>query len=269
VSDSLPPDSPVERPMPLVAALLWAVALILVEGLAVQITEAVRPGAQTDIVNLAACQVLGTSLVLFAMARFHASELPLRGVLGARAIAPLRALLSIAAGAGLFPLMSTIDGAVLRRWPIQDDSAAESVQKLLASSSRTGLVIAALVVVPIARELFFRGVLYGGVRATVNARAAIVATSVLYACSFLDPQQMPTALAMGLALAWLRERSGTVFAPILAQLAYGAVEGIPILRGQDLEADVVYPVRWIAGGAVIAVLALVGIGASRRDSRDV
>lgn len=247
------------------AAALWSIALTMTVMVAVSVTDAVRPGAQTDIVNLAACQVLATSLVVFAMVRWHAPELPMRGVLGMRVIAPLHVPLAIAAGAGLFPLMSTVDGLVLRRWPIQDESAAESVQKLLASSSRVGLVIAALVVVPIARELFFRGILYGGVRASVNARVAIMATSVFYACSFLDPQQMPTALALGFALAWLRERSGTVVAPILAQLAYGSVEGIPILRGQDLEADVTYPLKWIAGGAAIAVLALVGIGAGKSD----
>jgi membrane protease YdiL (CAAX protease family) len=199
------------------------------------------------------------------MVRWHAPDLPMRGVLGMRGISPLHVPLAIAAGAGLFPLMSTVDSLIVKRWPIQDDSAAEGIEKLLASSSRVGLVVAALVVVPIARELFYRGILYGGIRATVNVRVAILATSVFYACSFLDPQQMPTALALGFALAWLRERSGTVIAPILAQLAYGSVEGIPILRGQDLEADVTYPAKWIAGGAAIALLALVGIGAGRRD----
>jgi membrane protease YdiL (CAAX protease family) len=247
------------------AAALWSIALTMLVMIAVQITEAVRPGAQNDLVNGAACEVLGTSLVIFAMVRFHAPDLPMRGVLGMRAVAPLHVVLSIAAGAGLFPLLSTIDGAILRRWPIQDE--AESVQKLLASTSRTGLVIAAFVVIPVARELFFRGAVFGGVRATVNARVAIIATSVFYACSLIYPQQMPTALALGLALAWLRERSGTVLAPILAQIAYGSVEAIPILRGQDLEADVVYPPKWIAGGAVIALLALVGIGAGKRDEQ--
>ena len=247
------------------AAALWSVALTMTVMVAVSVTDAVRPGAQTDIVNLAACQVLATSLVVFAMVRWHAPDLPMRGVLGMRGISPLNVPLAIAAGAGLFPLMSTVDSLIVKRWPIQDDSAAEGIEKLLASSSRVGLVVAALVVVPIARELFYRGILYGGIRATVNVRVAILATSVFYACSFLDPQQMPTALALGFALAWLRERSGTVIAPILAQLAYGSVEGIPILRGQDLEADVTYPAKWIAGGAAIALLALVGIGAGRRD----
>ncbi len=247
------------------AAALWSVALSMTVMVAVALTDAARPGAQNDIVNLAACHVLATSLVVLAMVRWHAPDRPMRGLFGVRVIAPLHVPLTIAAGAGLFPLLSTIDGLILKRWPMEDESAAEGIAKLLASSSRVGLVVAGLVVVPVARELFFRGILFGGIRATVNARAAILATSVFYACSFVDPRQMPTALALGFALAWLRERSGTVVAPIIAQLAYGAVEGIPILRGQDLEADVTYPLRWIAGGAAIAALALLGIGAGKRD----
>jgi membrane protease YdiL (CAAX protease family) len=247
------------------AAALWAVALTTTFMVAVSLTESVRPGAQTDIVNLAACRVLATSLVIFAMVRWHASDISLRVTLGVRPLAPVRVPLAIAAGAGLFPLLSTIDVMIARRWPIGDESTAESMQKLVSSTSRVGLVIAAYVVVPIALELFFRGILYGGVRATTGVRSAIVATSVFYACAYLEPQQMPTALVLGLALAWLRERTGTVLAPLLAQLAYGAVDGIPILRGRDPNADVTYPTKWIAGGAVIAVLALAAVGAGRRE----
>jgi membrane protease YdiL (CAAX protease family) len=247
------------------AAALWAVALTMVVIVAVSLTESARPGAQSDIVNLAACRVLATSLVIFAMVRWHAQDTSLRLTLGVRPIAAMHVPLSIAAGAGIFPLMATVDEAIMRRWPLQDPSMNEGMQKLLTSSSRVGLVVAALVVVPIAQELFYRGILYTGVRATTGVRSAAVATAVFYACSNLEPQQMPTALVLGFALAWLRERTGTVVAPVLAQLAFGAVEGIPILRGRDPSADVTYPMRWVVGGAFIALLALGGIGVGRRE----
>lgn len=246
------------------AAALWAVALTMTLMVVESITESVRPGAESDIVNLAACQVLATSLVIFAMVRWHASEIPLRRALGVRPIAPLHVPLAMAAGAGLFPLLSTVDDLVFKRWPIDDPKAVEGLEKLLSSSSRIGLVVAALVVAPVARELFFRGILFGGLRATVNVRTAIGATAIFYACSTIEPQQMPTALLLGLAMAWLRERSGTVVAPIIAQLAYGAVDGIPILRGRPLDADVTYPTKWVVGGAVIAVLALAAVGLGHR-----
>jgi membrane protease YdiL (CAAX protease family) len=265
VPESLRPDEPSDRPLTPLAGALWAVALTMLVMAARDATEAARPGAQTDIVNLAACQVLATSLVIFAMVRMHARDVSLRATLGLRPVAPLHALLSVAAGAGLFPLTATVNDWIMRRWPIDDPHFAEKAEKLLTSSPRVVLVIAALAVVPVAGEVFFRGILYGGIRAATNVQAATIATAVFYACSDLDPQQMPTALVLGFAMAWLRERAGTVLAPIIAQLAYGAVVGIPWLRGRDPTADFTYPPRWIAGGAIIAVLALAAVGAGRRE----
>jgi membrane protease YdiL (CAAX protease family) len=265
VPESLRPDEPTDRPLTPLAGALWAVALTMLFMCAVAATEAARPGAQTDVVNLAACQVLATSVVIFAMARLHARDVSLRLTVGLRPVGALQALLAAAAGAGMHPLMSTVEDWVMRRWPIDDPHMAEDVQKLVSSSPRVVLVLATFAVVPIVHELFFRGILYGGIRAATNVRAAIIATAVFYACSNLDPQQMPTALAVGFAMAWLRERTGTVLAPIVAQLAYGAVEGIPLLRGRDPTADVTYSPKWIAGGAIIAILALAGIGFGRSE----
>jgi uncharacterized protein len=264
VSESLRPEEHVDRPMTPLAAALWAVSLSILESVAVGITDAVRPGALTDIVNQAACRVLATSLLVFIMMRLHARDASIRATFAARPISLLHVPMAIAAGAGLSPPLATLQDLIVRRWPIGDDES-ESIQKLLSSSSRVGLVIAALVVVPIAYELFFRGILYSGVKRATNARTAILGTSVFYACSSLDPRQIPPMLVLGLSMAWLRERSGTVLAPILAQLAYNAVDGIPILRGRDVAADVTYSSRWIVGGAIIAVLALAGVGAGTKE----
>lgn len=250
------------------AAAMWTVALTMTGLVAVSVTESVRPGAQTDIVNLAACEVLATSVVIFAMVRWHAPQGSIRATLGLRGFGPggfAHAPLSIAVGAGLAPVLSAVDDWVVHRWPMQDDAAVEGLQKLLSSSSRVGIVVSALVVIPLTRELFFRGVLYEGMRRTVGGRSAILGTAVFFACSTLEPQQVPTALVLGLALAWLRESASTVVAPVLAQLAYGAVEGIPLLRGRPLDADVTYPVTWIAGGAGLALAALALSAALGRD----
>lgn len=263
--DDNPESQPLDRPLTPLAAALWTVALTLVASVCGYATQAARPGAESDIVTLTTCDVLATSLMLFAMVRVHARDASLRLTLGFRPIAALHALLAIAVGAGLYPLLSTVDELVLRRWPIDDPKMTESVDRIVSSSSPVVLVVAAFVVVPLARELFFRGFLFGGVKRTAGLSSALLVTSVCYACSSLQWQEMPTMLVLGLATAWLRERTGTVVAAILAQLAFGAVQGIPILRGADPAADVTYPTRWIIGGAVIALLALVAVGTGRRE----
>ena len=260
-----------DRPFSLAAATLWVTALWLLEHICFEVTEAARPGAITDIVNVAACVVLATSVIVFAMLRVHAPNASMRAMFGIRAIAPLRLVLSVAVGAGLCPALSTVDDIVARRWPYEDPEALASLQKLLASSTRVGLVLGVFVVIPLAREVFFRGVLFGelrrsgGVRGTGEGSVAValVGTALLFAVFSLDWRAMPTALALGLSLGWLRARTGSLVAPVVAHLAFWSVQGIPILHGADPAADVTYPTRWIVGGAVIAVLALAALLAAR------
>jgi CAAX protease family protein len=258
-----------DRPLSLPAAALWATALWLLEHICFAVTEAARPGAITDIVNVSACVVLATSVIVFAMLRVHAPNESLRATLGIRAVGLLRLVLSAAAGAGLCPALSTVDDLVAKRWPYEDPAALESMQKLLASSTRAGLVLGVFVVIPLAREVFFRGVLFGELRrpdrdarradAGGSAAVALAATALLFAVFSLDWRSMPTALVLGLSLGWLRARTGSLVAPVVAHLAFWSVEGIPILRGADPAADVTYPVRWIVGGAVVAALALAAL----------
>jgi membrane protease YdiL (CAAX protease family) len=255
-----------DRPMsPLVAA-LWTIALFLVEQLCVGVTESARPGAQTDWVNIGACQVLATSIVIFAIVRVHARDSSLRVTLGVRPPAPLHLILAVAAGAGLFPVTSLIDGLIAKRWPYEANDLALS-DKLLSvptTHARVALVVSAFLVIPIARELFFRGILYTGLRRSGPASVAVASTAVFFGCFGAEPREVPTMLLLGVALAVLRERTGTVVSAIVALVAFWSVLAIPVLRGRDLATDVTYPTKWIVGGAAIALLALVGAGAGRR-----
>ena len=267
-----------DRPLSLPAAALWATALWLLEHICFEVTEAVRPGAITDIVSVSACVVLATSFVVFAMVRVHAPHASLRATLGVHAVGPVSLVLAAAAGAGLCPALSTVDDLVAKRWPYDDPESLESMNKLLASSTHLGLVLGVFVVIPLAREVFFRGLLFGelargdlggartagagagtGMGGASGAAVAVIATAILFAVFSLDWRSMPTALVLGLALGWLRARTGSLVAPVIAHLAFWSVEGIPILRGADPAADVTYPTRWIAGAAAAAVLALVVI----------
>ena len=256
-------DSPSDRPFSLQAAALWAIGLWLLEHICLEATEGIRPGAITDIVNVAACVALATSIVSFAIVRLHAPERSLRATFGVRSIGPLRLLLAAAIGAGLSPALSSLDDLVARRWPYDDPEALANVQKLLESSTRVALVVGVFVVIPLAREVFFRGLLFGELRRVVSAGSTVVATSLLFSVFSLDWRSMPTAFILSLSLGWLRSKSGSLVAPVIAHLAFWSVQGIPILRGLDPAADVTYAPKWIAGGALVALLGLVAISLGR------
>jgi membrane protease YdiL (CAAX protease family) len=255
--------------MSLLGALAWTSAFWMLEQVCAGVTNAVRPGARADIVSLAGFSVLATSLIVFAMVRVHAPEASLRATLGVRPLAPMRGLLAVAAGAGLRPPMSVLEDVIARRWPHQDAEVAESLRQLVATSSRISLVVCVFVVMPVASELFFRGIVFGELRRATSSWVALVGTTALFALSYSmpDARELPTAAVLGFAFGWTRARCGTVVAPVVAHVAFWAVEGIPILRGRDPAADVVYPVKWVVGGAVIAALALAVIGTGSEERK--
>ena len=151
-----------------------------------------------------------------------------------------------------------------KRWPYNDPEALANLEKLLGSSTHLKLVLGVFVVIPLAREVFFRGVLFGALRRGSSAAVTVAATSLLFAVFSLDWRSMPSALVLGLSLGWLRARSGSLVAPIVAHVAFWSVQGIPIVRGMDPTADVTYPAKWIAGGLGLALVSLAGVGLGSR-----
>ena len=163
--------------------------------------------------------------------------------------------------------MSTLDARIAARWPYGGDEV-ELTEKLLSvptMRSRIALVVVSCLIFPIARELYFRGVLFGELRRTTSTRVATLTTAVFFASYPGDLREIPSRLVLGIALAILRIRTGTVVAAIVGHVAFWSIEGIFILRGHDPAVDIAYPARWIVGGAAIAVLALVGVGAGRKE----
>lgn len=243
------------RQMSLPGAIGWSMLCVALAQLCVEITDAARPGAGNDVVSLTACDLLATSIVLFAIARFYAPSSSLRAAFGVRPLPVLHAPLAIAAGVGLAPILSKLDDAVLRRWPY-DPQVVERLHALFARSPRAAFVFGAFVALPLAHEAFFEGALFEQLLGPLGSFAVGSATAILFACSELDPQAVPSGLALGAALGWMRARSRSVLAPALAHLSCLAVYAVPIARGADPAADIDFPRAVVVGGAVVALVAL-------------
>lgn len=72
------------------------------------------------------------------------------------------------------------------------------------------LMILVAVVAPIVEELFFRGMLYPVLRQRWSAMAAIVINGFLFALIHVMPILLPGLFLVGMVLAWVRERSGSI-----------------------------------------------------------
>jgi membrane protease YdiL (CAAX protease family) len=258
------------RTMSFLGAAGWTIALSLSREILVQVTEKVRPGAESDIINLTACLVLACSTVLFVMLRVYARATRMRDAFGLRAVTPVHVVLGATAGAAMYPLFATVDGIIEKRFPLSADEAAAQARLLAVTTtgSRVLLVVTLGVVVPIALELFFRGMLAGRLLRGRAPSIVVIVTAIYFAASSTDPRGFATTLALGLTLGWLRTQSGSVLPAIAAQLAYGAVPLVPVLAGRDPAEDVRYPPKWIAIATGIAVLAMIAAASlAARDQR--
>ena len=80
----------------------------------------------------------------------------------------------------------------------------------LSLSELGALMILVAVVAPIVEELFFRGMLYPVLRRRWSAPVAIVVNGFLFALIHVMPVLLPGLFFVGMVLAWVRERSGSV-----------------------------------------------------------
>ncbi len=96
---------------------------------------------------------------------------------------------------------------------------SENVRNLFGGTARRETPYAftfyAMVVqAPLAKEVFFRGVILGGLLANRTRSRAIVWSSLLFAVSHLNPWQYPTALILGLVFALWVVQTGSLLPAI-------------------------------------------------------
>ena len=83
------------------------------------------------------------------------------------------------------------------------------------------IMIRILVLVPLGEELLFRGALFGWLRTKVSAVWTIALTSLLFAAIHQFPIILPAAFLFGVAMGWVRERTGSVVPSIVAHSLNG------------------------------------------------
>lgn len=80
------------------------------------------------------------------------------------------------------------------------------------------IVVRALLLAGVTEELLFRGVLFGWLRRFLPAWATILITAVLFTAEHYYPILFPLALIYGIAIGWLRERTGSVLPGLIAHI---------------------------------------------------
>ena len=85
------------------------------------------------------------------------------------------------------------------------------------------ILLRACVLAPLTEELLFRGVLFGWLRQRLSATLTIAVTSIAFAAIHAYPAILPLAFVTGVALGWIRERSGSVAPTIVVHFVHNVL----------------------------------------------
>ena len=92
----------------------------------------------------------------------------------------------------------------------------------------------AAIFAPFAEEIFFRGFLYGGLRARIGSLGAMVISTVFFTALHFSLDAFIPILVLGFCLAWLYERTGSLYPGILLHASNNAIAVIGLLIAQVL-----------------------------------
>lgn len=92
----------------------------------------------------------------------------------------------------------------------------------------------AAILAPFAEELFFRGFLYGGLRARIGSIGAMVISTVFFTALHFSLDAFIPILVLGFCLAWLYERTGSLYPGIVLHASNNAIAVIGLLIAQML-----------------------------------
>lgn len=187
-----------------------------------------QPSALGSFVVLSALQV---SLVIVT-----AAFVLVPGALAGTHLVPWRRLLpSLLMGVGFgIPawIAATILGAIVQRLLalIGYQAPAQAAEAALGHTDPAIAIVAFVVVAPIAEELFFRGVAFNAWLREYGLRRALYGSALLFAVIHASVAAFLPILGLGLALAWVYRRTGSLASNIAMHATFNAISvGLALL----------------------------------------
>jgi uncharacterized protein len=124
-------------------------------------------------------------------------------------------------------LVATLAGAaavlVLERLGIE--AAPQAAELAIAMLDPFLVIIAVVILAPIAEEIFFRGIVFNALLREGGRRWAFIGSSALFAVIHISLVAVLPIFLLGLALAWIYQRTGNLLAPMAM---HATVNGISV-----------------------------------------
>jgi membrane protease YdiL (CAAX protease family) len=124
-------------------------------------------------------------------------------------------------GAGLVPSMILL-GALNSQWIEPDQLFLEAMDKLQPAgwADWASLVLVAVILVPLAEELLFRGVLQESAQRALGAMPAAIVVGLIFAAAHFEPWYLIPLSVIGIVLGLARLATGSVIATAIVHGSY-------------------------------------------------
>ncbi|MBX9599857.1 MAG: CPBP family intramembrane metalloprotease [Bryobacteraceae bacterium] len=216
---------------------------------------------QTFVLGLA--NLIAFGLVLWI--GVHKARAPLGEIFPLSPVAPRVIFGVLIASFGLAVAGSQLVALIDRYLPSGD--FLSELQKITDPRvSLSGTIFTIVLVAPLTEELFFRGLVLGGLLRRYSATVGILVSAVMFAVLHLNPWQAVPAIAAGVFLGWVFHKTGSLVPCLVGHLAnnalaVAAVAAMPKL--QDLPKAEFSPPGFATG----VVLTGIGVQLLRRYFR--
>ncbi len=102
-------------------------------------------------------------------------------------------------------------------------------QSKVAPLSTYATLLAAVFIAPFCEEVFFRGFVFPGLRHGMSLVWAIIISSLLFGVAHADPGSFPILFVIGLALAFLRWRTQSIWPGIILHMLNNGIAALAIV----------------------------------------
>lgn len=201
-------------------AVILTIVLQRVGGVVIQTDNA--PLAYYAILAVLEAAAITTGVLVFGLLRrgYPWSSIGLRsttyGWLTAAGFTGLGAIPLAGATAALVQMM-------LNR-PVESPQMNFILPENFSWTGAAGMMLGAGLLVPIAEELLFRGLLYTWMRQGLSAWIAIPLNAAVFGLVHADPAVSVATGLLGILLAWFFERSKSLWAPILIHIVVNSIQ---------------------------------------------
>ena len=155
-----------------------------------------------------------------------------RSMFALRSPSRIDLFLSILLAAIVGTVATELINFLIYMYPSHTPSGLEAINENLRNSSDDILVsflIAVCVIAPITEELLFRGALWWLLEKFLSPNVVLVITSILFALAHVDTLHIIAVFPLGLLFGYLRKRTGTIWAPMLAHAANNILASLTLI----------------------------------------